>query len=320
MDLRLPFRNWLERGTARRALRGPYPLRLGRSQVFILPTRFGLLAAGVVVVLLMLALNYQNAPVFALAFLFGALGSVSMVAAHRHLRGLIVEGAAAAPVFAGEPLTLSLRVANRDRRPRLGLAGFCRPRRGPAASLAAHGEAELELTLPPRGRGRHLLGGIGIETTEPFGAFRAWSRLGNPVECLVYPRPAARAPSPPGAAAGAGAPAGALQPEDFAGLARYRLGDRPSQIAWAAYARTGAIERKQFAGGGGAAERFDFADAPGEDAEARLSVLARWLIDAERGGARYALRLPGLALAASSGSGHLAACLGALARYPGPYA
>lgn len=310
---------WLERGTARRALRGDYPLRLGRGQVFILPTRFGLLGAGVVVVLLMLALNYQNAPVFLLAFLLAALGSVSMVAAHRHLRGLDLLAAEAAPVFAGARVTVRVRVTNPSRRRRLGLACYRGSQRGAASELDAGAQGELALRLPARARGRYRLDGLGLESREPFGVFRAWCRLGNPVDCYVYPSPAPSAPPPPGRATGAAAPRGSGQPEDYAGLVRYRPGNRPGEIAWQVYARTGALERKNFGGGGAAAEWLDLARTPGTDTEARLSVLARWLIDAERGADVYGLRLPGLTLAPGRGRDHLARCLRALAAYPGPY-
>lgn len=311
---------WLERATARRAVAGRFPRRVSRGQVFILPTPFGYLAAGAVLVFLLLGLNYQNAPAFALAFLLGGLGFVSMVAAHRHLVGLSIAGAAATPVFAGDPIPVRLTVANRSRRVRRGLCAYSGPWRSSPQDAASGAEIDLELLLPARRRGRHALDGLGLDSSEPFAVFRAWCRLRGPMPCTVYPRPAAAVPPPPGEL-GSGLQASyETQPEDFRGLARYRPGDRPSQIAWAAYARTGVLERKELAGGGGGTAWFDFATTPGTGHEAKLSVLARWLLDAERLGTTvYGLRLPGYRCEPARGSRHLATCLLALASYPGPY-
>ncbi|MGH9485367.1 MAG: DUF58 domain-containing protein, partial [Terriglobales bacterium] len=108
-------------------------------------------------------------------------------------------------------------------------------------------------------------------------------------------------------------------PEDFAGLAPYRPGDRPGQIAWRAYARSGTLERKHFASGGTASRWLDFDVAPGMDNETRLSILARWALTAERDGTLWGLRLPHHRIAPGRGSAHLARCLCALAVFPGPY-
>lgn len=317
MQMLRPLTAWIERTTRRRALGPRWPQALGRSQVFILPTGFGLLAAATILLLLMVALNYQNSPVFLLAFLFGALLWTAMVACHRHLRNLEVRSVTATPVFAGEPpcLCISLHSPGRARR---GLVCFAGERESGAISLASGGSGHIDLSLPGHPRGRHLVHGLGLASREPLGVFRAWCRMA-PVECIVYPRPASHAVAPPGRAEGTGGDAVHAQPEDFAGLAPYRPGDRPGQIAWRAYARSGTLERKQFASGGSAARWLDFDAAPAGDDETRLSILARWVLDAERSSSPWGLRLPGHAISPGRGSSHLTRCLRALAMFPGPY-
>jgi len=49
--------------------------------------------------------------------------------------------------------------------------------------------------------------------------------------------------------------------------------------------------------------------------ETRLSRLAGWVVEAERGGALYGLRLPGVEIAPAHGDAHRAACLQALALF-----
>ena len=53
----------------------------------------------------------------------------------------------------------------------------------------------------------------------------------------------------------------------------------------------------------------------GSSVETRLSRLAGWVVDAERRGALYGLRLPGVELPPSHGDAHRAACLQSLALF-----
>ena len=63
----------------------------------------------------------------------------------------------------------------------------------------------------------------------------------------------------------------------------------------------------------GQAQPVQYAGALG--LERRLSRLAAWVLAAERGGVRYALRVPGTDIALGRGDAHRAACLQALALY-----
>lgn len=313
-----PLADWVEQGTARRTVGEHWPATLSRSKVFILPSGFGMLVAAATIVMLLVALNYQNSAVFLLAFVLAALFVVAMVSCHQHLRGLIVTGIHVAPVFAGEEIRLELNAVNPSRRARKGLACQIGKRAGQPETLAGNAAATLSITLVPRPRGRHVIRHITVTSREPFGAFRAWSRFTD-TKCLVYPRPAAHAPPPPGNAGLSSLGAARHQPEDFLGLARYRPGDRPGQIAWPIYARRGTLERKRFGSAGGGAVWLDFKEAPSTDDEARLEVLCAWALAAERGGVDWGLKLPGFQLAPAHGSRQLRRALAALACYPGPY-
>jgi uncharacterized protein (DUF58 family) len=60
---------------------------------------------------------------------------------------------------------------------------------------------------------------------------------------------------------------------------------------------------------------FDFTRLGTLDTETRLEQLARWIVDAEAGGERYGLELPGSHLDPDRGPEHRHRCLAALARY-----
>jgi uncharacterized protein (DUF58 family) len=60
---------------------------------------------------------------------------------------------------------------------------------------------------------------------------------------------------------------------------------------------------------------FEYAQLAHFDEEARLSQLARWVVDAEASGERYGLTIPGVHLAPDRGPEHRHRCLAALALF-----
>src|SRR5579863_1005543 len=94
---------------------------LGRRQLYILPTRFGLGFALLVLALLLAGVNYRNGLAYALAFLLASVAVVTMFYTHRNLAGLRVAPGAAAPVFAGQTATFCIWLHNEGGRPRLDI-------------------------------------------------------------------------------------------------------------------------------------------------------------------------------------------------------
>jgi uncharacterized protein (DUF58 family) len=75
-----------------------------------------------------------------------------------------------------------------------------------------------------------------------------------------------------------------------------------------------ALLTKEFDGGERGELRLDWHRLPAQlDAEAKISRLTRWVLDADAAGARWALVLPGLQLELDGGADHRERCLEALA-------
>jgi uncharacterized protein (DUF58 family) len=293
---------------------------LVHRRVYIVPARMGWFFAAALVILLVGSINYQLGLGFALTFLLAGLGLAGMVHTARNLARLAVSVGRTEPVFAGEPAQFRLHLDGR--------AAFDRPailarHLGSGSQLVidipAHGVAEVVLEAPAGRRGWLPIGRLMLETRYPLGLFRAWSYVEPDARCLVYPRPE-RAPLPPlaGQAASGAQRSPATGNEDFSGLRNYQLSDSPRHVAWKAVARTDDMLTKQFAGEAAAELWLDWnLLPPGLGAEQRLCRLAGWVLAAERGGAHYGLRIPGTELAPARGDSHAAACLQALALYPG---
>jgi uncharacterized protein (DUF58 family) len=182
--------------------------------------------------------------------------------------------------------------------------------------VPAAGAAEVVLAVPAPRRGWLPLGRVMLETRFPLGLFRAWSYVEPDARCLVYPRPERTALPPPSAEAEAG---GARSPtpgnDDFAGLRGYQPADSPRHVAWKAVARSDELLTKQFTGEAAAELWLDWRLVPPGGLEQRLSVLAGWVLAAERHGVRYGLRMPGVEIALGRGDSHSGAALQALALY-----
>jgi len=291
---------------------------LGHRRVYIVPTRLGWIFAVTVATLLVGSINYALQLGFVLTFVLAGTGIAGMVHTTRNLARLAVSAGRAEAVFAGEAAQFRLLLDNRARHDRPAvLVRHSGSGAQVVLDLAAGALVEAVLAVPAQRRGWMPLGRVMLETRFPLGLFRAWSYVEPDVRCLVYPRPEYTPLPPPAAAGTAGASrAQALGNDDFSGLRTYQLSDSPRHVAWKAAARSDDMLTKQFSGAAGVELWLDWAGIAGApDLEQRLSRLAGWVLAAERAGAAYGLRLPGMELAPDRGEAHLSACLQALALY-----
>ncbi|GAB4469300.1 MAG: DUF58 domain-containing protein [Burkholderiaceae bacterium] len=305
---------------------------LDRKRVYILPTRAGLIFGAAMVVLLIGSINYGLQLGFLLTFLVTSIAVVGMYHTHRNLARVLLRGHRAEPVFAGDVATFELLVTNPTPEARYALnfafvlptrrkaGGFFRrerPMPGSWVDVPANGNRPVGLSLPTRRRGRRACPRVRIETRFPFGLWQAWAYFTPALSAIVYPRPEADAPPLPLALGGSLYGAGiAASGEDFAGVRPYQAGDSQRMIAWKLAARSDELSVKLFEAAAGGELVLDYDALPaGLGVERRLARLARWVLDADAAQLRYALRLPGTAIALGSGADHRDRCLTALALF-----
>jgi uncharacterized protein (DUF58 family) len=292
------------------------PVQLERSRIFILPTRAGLLFGGMLLIMLLGAVNYDNSMAYLFTFLLGSMAMVSILHTYRNLAGLRFDTGKAAPVFAGERAGFEVLISNPGPQPRFGIElvpGNAAPVR---TDVAAGQTTRVLLHRPTRRRGPLALGRFRVSSTVPLGLFRGWSHLELQMECLVYPRPGPRRALPEAASyrpnqsgdKGRGV-------DDFSGFRLYRPGDSPRHLFWKAIAREQAPLVKQFGGDRAEEQWLDWQALPELQTEPRLSQLCRWVLDADRDGLNFGLRLPGVEIPIGSGIAHRHRCLQALARF-----
>jgi uncharacterized protein (DUF58 family) len=309
--------SWLERLIPRRhQILGDY--KLTQKNIYVLPTRAGVIYGLVLLVMLIAAINYQLALGYALTFFLAAVAMVSMMHTFRNMSQIIFRPGRSDPVFAGQMADWSFMLVNQTKTERFAIEvmvpGSAKPY---SIDILPNAEQMTTLALPTDTRGMIPLPRFSMKTTFPLGLWRAWSYWKPLTHFLVYPKPESGATPLPSSVdfSGKGS-ARAGQQDDISSLRPYREGDHPRIIAWKAVARLGTDDLlcKEMDGGEAGELLLDWWQMTGAIGdEQKISRLTRWVIDAEKAGLKYGLRLPGKTLVAGQGPAHQAQALESLA-------
>ncbi|MBL8327945.1 MAG: DUF58 domain-containing protein [Rubrivivax sp.] len=328
-----PARRWRWPHEERRSLRRRFvswiESRLPRSDswtltqrnIYILPTKAGWAFGGMLLIMLIGSINYQLNLGYLLTFLLTGCGLVSMQMTHATLKGLTLRLRPVAPVYAGEPAQLEVVLTSPNtRRHGIGLSLFDTRRFGwkqGFIDVPAHGSASARLAMVPERRGRHRVPTITIETRFPLGLFRAWSLWRPAAEALAWPRPENPPPALPGSqpAAGEGRFQRRSEGGEFDGVRAWRRGDSMRHVVWKKVARTGELISRDASAAVNRELWLDWGAArqPGAGLEERLSRLTAWILEAEKNGQPWGLRLPQRDTAPALGDAHRMAALETLA-------
>jgi uncharacterized protein (DUF58 family) len=301
----------------------PAPIILTQRRVYVLPTRPGLAFAVALITIFLGAVNYNLSLGHALVFLLAGLGVVTILHTFRNLVQLRIRPGRCEPVFAGGHASFTVLLENIRSDTRISLRLYLPDATPIEIDAAAQAATAATLTLPAPHRGWLALPRITLETTWPLGLVRAWSYVAPDMRCLVYPQPAAKAPPLPwGGDTAQGSRREGRGADDFSSLRHHQPADPPRHIAWKAVARQeqGPLLTKQFSGSSAQELWLDWQTTPaGLNTEERISLLTRWLLDADAAGIHWGFRLPHARLAPANGSAHRAAGLRALALFLNPY-
>lgn len=312
--VRRRFRHWWQ---ARLPLTDTYSLT--QRNVYILPTRPGFMLGLTVLVLLIASINYQLNLGYLLTFLLAGSAVVGMHLCHATLRGLTLNLLPPPPQFAGSAATLSVVLSNNRRSVRhgIGLAVLdaSHADHWSWTDVPAQGTCTVQVAFRPERRGMHRVPPLTAETRFPLGTFRVWTVWRPAAQVLVYPAPELHPPPlPPGEPRAGGAAAARVQSSgEFEGVRAYRRGDPLKLVVWKKAAKSDELVSRDTM----QAQRYelwlDFAEAGSGDREHRLSRLAAWVVQADKLGQDYGLRLPGLKIEPASGEAQKRRCLEALA-------
>ena len=312
-DLRQSISDWIFRANAPETP----PVTLVQRRIFILPTRQGYTFAFTTLVLLVASINYALSLGFVLTFTLMSMAGVAMLHTWRNLAHLKLRPGRCDPVFAGETAHFGVTIET-PALTRFAVAVRRKDEDPVYADVSVAETSAIALPVVAARRGFLRCGRLEIFTRYPVGFFHAWSYVDFNLRVIVYPRPDPAAGMPPAQSRSAseeGIPIAG--DEEFHMLRAYHPGDAPKLIAWKALAREQGLLTKEFSAMASSELWIDWEEARAADVETRLSMLCHWVLQADRFGQSYGLRLPGNVIAPSRGDAHRTRCLEALALFPG---
>ena len=305
---------------------------LTQRTVYILPTRPGLMLGLTLLTLLVASINYQLNLGYLLTFLLAGSALVGMHVCHGTLRGLAMHLVAPGAHHAGASTAFDINLTNNRRSIRYGIglsvlnpaANKQKRRHWAWTDVPAQGSSLVQIAFTPARRGLHRLPTLTAETRFPLGTFRVWTVWRPAAQMLVYPAPELHAPPLPAGVPRPGGATVAIKAQssgEFEGVRGYRRGDPMKLVVWK---KASAASEQTSSEGGGLIVRdtqqaqqkelwLDFMQAGSGDIERKLSRLCAWVLQAERLGLAYGLRLPAREIKPASGEAHKRQCLEALA-------
>lgn len=296
-------------------------IKLDNHKLFIFPTHSGFVFFGLLLLLWLIATNFENNVVFAFTFLLTSLFIVGVFHTFLNVSGLSIEGGKAAPGFAGQAVEFEYLLSQSGKRRRCNIE-FSYPGVEPASVTLTGSEIKaIYLSIPVKQRGWFQAQRITVKSVYPLGLLKVWTYLQFEMTALVYPRVIdAPLPSQFAAKQGDKMPPQRYMPqnsgsEDFLGLEKYRLGESRRHIAWKQYAREQGLQTKHYVDAIDEEFWLDWQALNGMDTEARLSRLCAWTLHFSEGSQPYGLRLPGFELPTDTGRAHRDAVLRELALF-----
>ncbi len=289
---------------------------LNPRQIYILPTRWGILYAIMLILLLVGSINYSISLGYYVTFLLASLGNVSMLHTWRNLVHLQVTLLPVSPVFAGNTALLQLKITDtKNHRARYAIAAQFEDHPTVANDIATNNSQIFLAPLQTQQRGWQTLPRIKLHTEFPLMLFHAWAYVENQQKILVYPKPSVNNIAPPisNVEQTGGKNHVARGDEDFDGHKTYQVGDAPSRVDWKASSKGIGMLSKQYSGNGSAILLLDWDMTAGLDIEARISQLTRWVIEAHAAQQHFGLRLPNVTLPPNHSEAHYHQALSALA-------
>ena len=288
------------------------------KQIYIVPTKFGLVFATMIIAMFIGSNNYEINLGFALTFLLTGIGFASMLQSWRNLAKLEITEGRLDPVFCGETAIFQMRLHNNSSMNRSGLHLHI-DKRSTVIDVPAKTTVVMDCPVKSEKRGFMTPDRWTVYGYFPTGMFYCWAYFNTRQKCLVYP-----APSDPSIAIEQLFKAGKVESfdastsddnDDFFGHRQYATGDNVKRLDWKALARGRGKLIKQFQSAIDNDIWLRWNDVLSENTEHKLSILCRAVLELTESHMIFGLELPDVTIAPDSGWSHKSDCLKALALF-----
>lgn len=295
------FKAWLMRRLPARDR-----VTLDRRNIYILPSRHGLMFLLAASLIFIAAINYAVSLAFGLAFFMVSVFVLAILYSFRNLNRLRLNKQPSAPVFVGEEIAFNILLSRDSERRHEALELSLAEGNISHADLTTLDRQQVQVFCTASRRGEFPAPRLKVLSRYPLGLCRAWSVLSLNLHCLVYPRPVSFDMSQFHGEGSGGDDHSNLRPgnEEFYSLRDYNPGDPLRQVSWKHVARGQGMLVKQFVDYVDERVWLDWDMFYGFGTEERLSRLCYAVLEMSRAGRVFGLKLPGGELAPGSGGGH----------------
>lgn len=303
------YQRWLSR-----RLPPARTITLEQRRLFIFPSRNGFLFMFTLLLMLLMAINYQNNLAYGLTFWLSMLFVVAIHFTHANLMKLVITGVRAESVYPGQHAEFLLRLSCQSSRSGHYSVRLLWPDCEALVDVPADGSVEVALHVKVGKRGWFKPPRLRIESLYPLGLLRCWSFAQLDLPALVWPQPVpSERPSSIDEEEGAQGFSDETGIDDLAGFRDYRLGDPPRLIDWRSHARAQPLQTKLFSAPVREDHWLNWSDFSSGTDEQKLSWLCWLALQYHGRGEDFGLRLPGAEIPLAGGDRQLELVLRAMA-------
>ena len=304
------FQRWLDKRIPPQS-----KITLNQRSIFILPSKTGVAFCGLLALLLLLSINYQNSLIYGLTFILTSVLLVTILHTFKNLSGVSFELIKTSNSFVDEEVEIQIRLSGHANSSHFNILLGWPNSVKQCADLTPSEASIVSIFLPARQRGWLRPDRILVETFYPLGLIRAWTWIDFDIHALIYPKPIfGDTLSTNATSLATGNHKEVSGNDDFAQMRSYQEGDPLKHVAWRSYARTDQLLVKQFSSKQSTDVIVDWQQVQG-DTEIKLSRLTGLALTAQRANIKYGLKLPHKEILPNDGHEHLNTILKELALY-----
>lgn len=293
-------------------------IELTLNNIFIVPSKSSLGLLLVMLLMLIVAVNYQNALVYLFVFWLTSSWMVSILLTFRNLMGVKINVIGYENCHAMQQASITLRVyPNKKQLNDLCLFWFEDKKYW--LSFQDNSPQDIQLLYPTSKRGKLTPERIRIENRSPAGLAVAWSNLAFDTTWWIYPKAQTLTADIINLAKDdeMDQEAGQWQKgnTDFSHLRTYQAGDQLKRIHWRQFAKTGELSTREFVDYQQTDLWIDWRSYSGVTQEVWLSALCADILAVQTKQITFGLRLPNVEIELGSGEQHIKKCLETLAHF-----
>ena len=268
------YRQWLNQRIPSKAVHV-----LNNRNIFIFLSKAGYAFCGVLLLILVVAVNYQNNAVFLLLFVLCSLFVVALFHAYNNVYGLSVEAITASNTYVGDDSEIAFRFFSTRDVQHVSIRAAFVGETDMLIDVCEGKTTEESLHLLADKRGHLSLPRLLVESYYPFGLFRVWTWLPFSVDAVVYPLPIKNVlPVMLSEDVGSDNEVYDLHGDgDFYGFKTYQMGDSLKKVHWASYAKGQPLQAKEYASETSDSHTLNM-NSFGGSLEQRLSSMCYWVV------------------------------------------